>query len=295
MKLRSRVRLCRNTVTLLMVMLLCLCSSTACADSVPVTNGLLLSLQADTGVTTSGGKVTLWEDQASTLGGTNNATPAGGSGTEPTLIVNGLNGESTVNFNGSTQFLQIAGNATFDTATFTWIIVTQYFRNTASTQTLLNSAYSSGAGTSSDEIWGTKSGKGDPFAYSHRASGSTIASGGLGSDSPMILSAVWGDDDTLTHWLNGKKNSTQSNVDANPSGHLSTEIGKPADISSSFFSGNISEILVYDRALSASERQQVEAFLGDKYGIAVVPEPSAIVLLVAGGALVGFRQRKGRC
>lgn len=262
------------------------------ADNLPVTAGLLLRLEADAGVTTINGRVSAWEDQALALGGANDATNTGGTG--PVLVANGINGLPTLNFDGSNEFLQVAGNVAFDIDTFTWIIVTQYTRNTASTQTLLNSAYSTGAGTSSGELWGTKTGKGDPFAYARNISGSSDSSGGLGLDTPVILSAVWAGDDTLTQWISGKKNTTRTGLDAAPSGHVSTQIGKPANVSSSFFNGNISEVLIYDRALSGAERQQVEVFLGDKYGISIVPEPNIGALLSLGGIFLLLRRYKWR-
>ena len=109
----------------------------------------------------------------------------------------------------------------------------------------------------------------------------------------MIISAVWGGDDTITQWVNGKKDFPGAGADAAPSGHLFTQIGKRADVSSAFFNGNISEILIYDRSLSGAERQQVEAFLGDKYTMAIVPEPSTVALLVlAITAMMSARRRR---
>ena len=175
----------------------------ATADALPVTAGLLLRLEADAGIQTSGNQVTVWEDQAMSLGGSNNATAAGGSGAAPTFVANGLNGFPTVNFNGSNQFLQIGGNAAFDTDTFTWIIVTQYTRNFASTQTLLNSAYAAGAGTASGGLWGTNIGKGAPSAYAGSASGFAVGTFVVGTDAPVILSAVWSANNRVSPWSNG--------------------------------------------------------------------------------------------
>ncbi len=283
----------RASFTLITCAMLTVVPTPSLAATLPVMDGLLARFESDAGLQLNGSQVIAWEDQATGLGGANNATNTGGNGTGPTLTANGINGFPTLNFNGSTQYLQIGGNAAFDTDTFTWIIVTQYTRNTASTQTLLNSAYSTGAGAASNELWGTETGKGDPLAYAHSASGSSNISAGFGSNNPMVLSGVWGSDDTLTQWINGRRSLTQTGADANPSGHLATQIGKPADISTSFFSGNISEILIYDRSLSGVERQQVESFLGDKYNVAIVPEPSAVALLaLAGAALMSNRRRQ---
>ena len=51
--------------------------------------------------------------------------------------------------------------------------------------------------------------------------------------------------------------------------------------SGAFTTGNFGEILIYDRALSGTEMAQVNQYLVDKW-ITGVPEPSTLVLLIAG-------------
>ena len=66
----------------------------ACSASVPVTSGLAMRLTANEGVVASGGAVTSWQDR--TANG-NDVTPTGDS---PTLVVDGLNGNDVVSFDG---------------------------------------------------------------------------------------------------------------------------------------------------------------------------------------------------
>lgn len=59
------------------------------------------------------------------------------------------------------------------------------------------------------------------------------------------------------------------------------------------FAGNIAEIIIYARELSSAERDQVYAYLTDKY--LAVPEPSTSLLALAaatGGALVVRRRKR---
>ena len=72
------------------------------ADAAPIP---VLSLDAHVGVTTSGGFVTSWADQS---GFGHNATQGVGAA-QPLFVANGLNGQPTLRFNGTGQFLNLAG------------------------------------------------------------------------------------------------------------------------------------------------------------------------------------------
>src|SRR5664280_964681 len=74
------------------------------AQTLPVTAGLQLWLNADVGVTNNAsGQVTTWADQSG-LG--NNATQATLT-SAPTIALNSLNGHATVRVSGS-QFMEVA-------------------------------------------------------------------------------------------------------------------------------------------------------------------------------------------
>ena len=55
-----------------------------------------------------------------------------------------------------------------------------------------------------------------------------------------------------------------------------------------FWIGDIAEVVVYEGALSASERQAIELTLGDRWGADVVPEPSTWLMLTIGLAVLGL-------
>src|SRR5437660_6268758 len=73
------------------------------AQSLPVTNGLLLWLNADVGVTTNvSGQVTAWADQSGLGNNATQPTPA----SSPTIAINSLNGHTTLRVIGS-QYMEV--------------------------------------------------------------------------------------------------------------------------------------------------------------------------------------------
>ncbi len=69
-------------------------------------------------------------------------------------------------------------------------------------------------------------------------------------------------------------------MDVTPTGNLGAGIGARAVYgNANFLTGDIAEILIYDTALSSTDRQAVEQYLSDKW-FTPVPEPSSIVFLL---------------
>jgi hypothetical protein len=58
---------------------------------------------------------------------------------------------------------------------------------------------------------------------------------------------------------------------------------------SAFLDGDIAEVLIYKRALTLEERNQVAGYLADKYAISI-PEPSALALWVLAGLMLWHRR-----
>src|SRR5216117_3842212 len=73
------------------------------AQSLPITNGLQLWLNADVGVTTNAsGQVTAWADQSGLANNATQPTPA----SSPTIAINSLNGHTTLRVIGS-QYMEV--------------------------------------------------------------------------------------------------------------------------------------------------------------------------------------------
>jgi hypothetical protein len=85
----------------------------------------------------------------------------------------------------------------------------------------------------------------------------------------------------ITFYQNGTQSGNTASAGLNtPTG--ATYIGGVNSNASNLFSGDIAEVLIYNRALSTSERQQVEQYLLNQYGLLLgrerIGRPGLIVL-----------------
>ncbi|MBI1369537.1 MAG: hypothetical protein GC162_12895 [Planctomycetes bacterium] len=244
------------------------CMAVPCASeaaTLTVTNNLLLHLDAGAGVTKDGtDAISSWADQATSVGGSNDATDNSGAIDGPTYIANGINGLPTVRFNGTSEYLQIAANSAFNSDQFTWFIVAQS-NAPASTQILFRSSYSSGAGAGSSGLWGTFTQSGDYISHARASSGTFAGSNATASTQPTIITAKWASDDTVTESLNGVAAASATGATASPAGHQFTRVGANTSAVNQFFNGDISEVLVYNTTLSANQQALVQGYLNAKY------------------------------
>ncbi|NEQ49402.1 MAG: DUF4347 domain-containing protein, partial [Leptolyngbya sp. SIO3F4] len=231
----------------------------------PVRAGLVLELDANRGVTASGGTVTAWNDQS---GSGNDLTGAG----DPQLAVDALNGNNVIQFDTTddklTRTLDALSNLPSGDSERSVFMVTKYNENGFG---------GFGYGKTSNN---------NAFGLNVDAEGELMVQGWSSAD---MLTNVQG---TNEGWL------TQSAiVSANPSGaaaEVVTHYKDGAQIDSQERNFNtilqtlvvgsnlkgtnsldmeIAEILVYDRALSEAERQQTETYLQQKYGLSGGPVP----------------------
>jgi hypothetical protein len=107
-----------------------------------------------------------------------------------------------------------------------------------------------------------------PVSMRFAASGMTSAvTGNFITTSPFVYSAT-STSTVLNAWINGINNAVGT---ANPALSItSLTIGNFATPSSTYaFTGQIGEILIYNRTLTTAERQFVEAYLGRKWSVSV--------------------------
>jgi hypothetical protein len=228
--------------------------------------GLSLWLKADAGVTLSGANITAWADQSGN-GRTVTLTNS------PSFTASSINSRPTVDFNGSTQFVDALTPAFVGNNNFSVIWAFKYVGGST-------------AGNSYSPSVSFLSAEGDDQGAFHYIKNESKFSASY----PLFLTQAW----TPYDYTEGFTYSDGSNyilefisnqssglysVFRNATLEGSEAIGTAADSdvigiriagqSNPERYGNIkmAEIVVYDRVLTTPERQQVEAYLNSKYGI----------------------------
>jgi len=240
-------------------------------------SGLSLWLKADAGVTLSGSNVTAWADQS---GNGFNAIGNVVDGVNPTFVSNVRNGKPALRFgsNGDATVLRTAPTTFGNSGEFTIFTVYQY--------------------NDADNIWAELISKGDlatsegsQFSISPRFISSydpeLSAFGVMGDDYNWTFlyqnpaSTSWAivcgtqsvTNNSQKYFVNGSLASESASVGA--INQLNIEIGignsgsnsTPSSASSGGYSGDLAEVIFYNRAVTNTERQQVEAYLNTKYAI----------------------------
>jgi hypothetical protein len=221
------------------------------SDVVPQ-SGLRIWAAADSGVTTdASGFVSSWSDHSSQSNTLVQTVPAN----RPLLVPNVANGLPALRFDGNNDVLNFTTRLTGIRTVF-WVVSESPSASVASWRPLL------GDGTLFDFLGGNGApGKiWDPtFAHANIRNGQTYLNGqpidGTTTDRPRTLSLLS---------LVTTTSVTASNfaIDRNLAGRA--------------WWGDLAELIVYDRALSPSERRSVEEYLRAKYRIANMATPPVI-------------------
>ncbi len=243
-------------LVLALVLSVCLLTATpAAASGPPVTGGLILHLDADAiEDLDDGDPVETWQDLSSQGNHATQATPA----YRPTYRANILNGRPVVRFDGSGTFMLVP--PMLDPAQHNW----SFF------------AVVTPAATVDQDIWQQLDGTTGPgrvnvsirtvaaaTQYSSFLGGSQRPSGiGVVSTRSNLVTQTW-DGTTLAWWGDGTVGSTHTPTAEPANGGY--HIGVNKGITGNWLHGDIAEILIYDRALTNEEREQVEQYLGVKW------------------------------
>ncbi|EAW35516.1 Ig-like domain-containing protein [Lyngbya sp. PCC 8106] len=219
------------------------------ASGVPVTNGLVLQLDANNGVTTNNGVVTGWADQSASG---NDLTGFG----DPTLVTNGLNGQNYINLDGDGDQLERDSNLNnlpSGNADRTVFMVAKYdgigYGGFAYGKNFTNEAFGLLVKNDGDlmvQAWG----KND--------ADSNVDGTGVGwLTQSAVLQAG-----TLNHYKDGTVIDSRTRT----YNTLLDKIVLGSEIDGSpFVDMDVAEILVFDRALSEAEQTQVNNYLQQKY------------------------------
>jgi prepilin-type N-terminal cleavage/methylation domain-containing protein/prepilin-type processing-associated H-X9-DG protein len=231
--------------------------------TLPLITGLKMQMDAYTGVTKDGNnKVSAWTDQSGNGVKATQVTAA----KQPTYNATGINGNPSLTFSSaSSTFLTTGAVSSLNTGQFSWFLVAKATDVTV-TQVLFRSNYTTG----SSILWATFIQSSLWYVHSRDSSGGFKGvTNSAVNNTPAVISATWDNTSGIVNgYLNGIAGTAASGANANPSGHQFSNIGASSDSATTpttYFTGDIAEIVVYTRILSTSERTDVENYLRNKY------------------------------
>ncbi len=307
-------RAARNLIPLIAGAVLLLCVQPARA--VPVTADLIVHLAADqinvndsAQVRSSGGSLFVqeWRDSATSDGFGDHASQAV-TGRQPTYhaSVPALHGMPALRFfdssnAGSRDWLRIDHRAALNPGTdgFSVFIVGQALEASGS-HVLIHK----GSQTSNFPGWMFNRAN-STFLTSSTTTGIDKAREDIPAGvEPALFSAIFSGSDVQAYVNNYDGGATS--IDSTYSGSISTnddvvlgsrlyldnpvQANRPADLN---LDGFIAEVLIYDRALSAAEQEEVYNYLNGRY-VFVAPEPSSLLLVALAAAVLGVLAHRRR-
>ena len=259
----------------------------ASLPAAPPTNGLVLWLKADAGITTNlDGTVATWADQS---GNTNDASTDTFGALAPSLVIDPTLGKPVVGFtpNGQPMCLDVADAPSVEVTSDLSLFYAAQFTNFAMT-TLPCGIVAKTFGSSPYPL--------DYYVNVSQAAcrrgdldgSSTINSSGPIPAGQYVVGGVTVLSSQVTHYLNNVVNGSGT------FGYGALDEGTPLKIGSrddfqTQFAGNLGEILLYGRALTGADLQLANTYLAARYGIATVQldtqRPRLSILSLPGGTL----------
>lgn len=230
--------------------------------------GLVAWYDADELSLAEGNAVETWPDKS---GDPVNDAEQPNSDRQPEFVTDAIGGKPALRFGGSSDRLLASEFSAGDSDEVTLFVVAQYSALPSANPGLIHAAPEGSAFSSSpadksvglwvsddDDTWGR-------LIQEDGTSRNFPRDPGLDSETGYVFTQRADGDDEGQQW-----------VDSDPAGTVSYDgtlqewsefgIGRQG---SETWEGDIAEVLVYDRALTDTERQNVEEYLADKYGIAL--------------------------
>ncbi len=226
-------------------------------------NGLKLWLRGDFGVVKDANNlVSTWTDESGSL---NNATQAT-TGLRPTLVSNAMNAKPVLHFDGQGRLLGVPGFLSNAAAAEGFVV------------TRVPSEYSANGGGVWSFGWNIPGGCGHGTRYptdqgqilDDFSSANAYYSGPIGGariDEPHVYNVV----SSSSEWTsrindNVQFTTTNNTVAFSPEPAIGASGWQPF-YDRNYFTGDIAEVLVFDHALTQTERDAVFSYLHDKYGL----------------------------
>lgn len=220
----------------------------------------------DTIIKDGSDKVSQWNDKS---GNTNNAVQATGAD-QPTWIDNVVNNKPSLDFDGSTDMMLVSsfdGFMSGDDEISTVFVVFQH------DVTSLDYIWAFGKGTSDNPVYGGRITNSDKYEIVKRDDIGTVKSvlgtTTISTATTYIATQIIdvGGLTADTH-INGDADVIDGDIDVGTTTIDELGIGAlPLAVPILFWDGKISEIIIYNRTLSATEFAAIENYLSTKWGI----------------------------
>jgi prepilin-type N-terminal cleavage/methylation domain-containing protein len=222
----------------------------------------------DIAETVDGGSISTWYN----LSGKNpnnefNATQ-NTSSYQPAYDINAVNGLPALNFNGS-NFVKVSDGFDDDTETLTIFLVWKPTAAPSGSVRILEKWAGSGAFT-----YALRSSSAAANTYLAAYNGSSLSSVASTTLSEAgvtyVVSARRIKNDKLQLWINGTQEGgdVSDNASSNTTNDAILYIGSYYNATAGA-NGYIAEVIIYKRALSTQERQDVEHYLGQKWDVSI--------------------------
>ena len=228
----------------------------------PTTNDLALHLRADAGVSVDErGLVHKWQDQSLLL----HDALQDDDVARPLLVVNAAADLPAIRFDGQKTFLRVAGQV-ITSQQFTILAVIRDATTDASHRGIFSN-WNGAAGNSVRSVFLGLTGK-----SSVRLSDDFTAAGALPAGKFFLLAAVAKESDAGIA-INGNELTFKGSPLSPRNLTTAYVIGQQGNIDGEYFRGDIAELIVFNRALEATELEAVQRYLIGRYKLLEPPQP----------------------
>lgn len=229
-----------------------------------VNDSLVLHLRSDKGIKKNdSGLVSSWEDQS----GHQHHALQNQSDHQPRLIFDPETGQPTLTFDGKGKFFHLEGSLLDDQECT--IIAVVKDQGTPGHRTILSN-WNGSAGNSVTSLFLGLTSR-ETVRFSDNFSNAGLIQK---SSDPFIISAVNSPDHTST-FMNGSEIASRWSPLSKRNLSTAWVIGQQGNINGEFWTGEISEIRVYKKALTDRERHSVEEEIAGQHTISISDQPES--------------------
>ena len=237
-------------------------------DELQIRDGLVLLLVADESVQVDdSGRVASWGDGSAAGHNALQKT----SEHRPLLVNSAMNGRPVLRFDGERRYLHLEG--TVLTSQPHSVIAVATDKGSGGHREIFSNWNGSAGNSTTSVFLGTTGDSAVRFSDAFSPAGSLA-----NPEEPFVISAVAGESQAAV-FQNGRELARQGPL---PERNLTTGyvVGQQGNIDGEYWTGDLAALLVYDRELTADERERIERWLGTRYGIEV-GEPARPPALLA--------------